>query len=159
MQPTIQILKEKQLIGMSLEMSLLEDKTNLLFRTFMPRRKEIPNLINADTLDLRDYQEDYYRSFDPSKSFTKWALAEVSKVAAIPDGMEVYTLVGGQYAVFHYKGLSSDQRIYKYIFMEWLPQSGYKLADRPHFELLGEKTKLNDPNSEEEIWIPIAVKK
>ena len=158
MQPTIQILQEKQLIGQSEMMSLVEDKTHQLFRTFMPRRKEIPNLINADTFDLRVYPEDYYRSFNPSKSFTKWALAEVSKVEAIPHGMEVYNLIGGQYAVFHYKGLSSDQRIYKYIFMEWLPQSGYTLADRPHFEVLGEKTKLNDPNSEEEIWIPIEEK-
>ncbi len=158
MKPTIQHLTNKQLIGMSEAMSLVEDKTGQLFRTFMPRRKEIPNLINADTFDLRVYPEDYYQPFNPAKLFTKWALAEVSKVEAIPEGMEVFHLIGGQYAVFHYKGLSADQRIFKYIFMEWLPQSDYVLTDLPHFEVLGEKTKLNDPNSEEEIWIPVRAK-
>jgi len=159
MKPSIQLLARKQLIGMSETMSLVADKTGQLFRTFMPRRKEIPNLINADTFDLRVYPEDYHQAFNPAKSFTKWALAEVSKVEVIPADMGVYNLVGGQYAVFHYKGLSSDQHIFKYIFMEWLPQSDFVLADRPHFEVLGEKTKLNDPNSEEEIWIPVANKK
>jgi AraC family transcriptional regulator len=35
----------------------------------------------------------------------------------------------------------------------------YELDDRPHFEILGDKYKNNDPNSEEEIWIPIKLKK
>jgi AraC family transcriptional regulator len=39
-----------------------------------------------------------------------------------------------------------------------LPNSAYELDDREHFELLGEKYKNNDPNSEEEIWIPIRPK-
>ncbi|TQE66329.1 GyrI-like domain-containing protein [Leptospira noguchii] len=42
-----------------------------------------------------------------------------------------------------------------HIFQEWLPNSGYKLEHRPHFELLGSKYKNNDPTSEEEVWIPI----
>lgn len=29
---------------------------------------------------------------------------------------------------------------------------------QPHFEVLGEKYKDNDPTSEEEIWIPIKAK-
>jgi AraC family transcriptional regulator len=41
---------------------------------------------------------------------------------------------------------------------EWLPNSAYALDDRPHFEALGEQYKNNDPNSEEEIWIPIKPK-
>ena len=35
------------------------------------------------------------------------------------------------------------------------PNSDYKPDDRPHFELLGAKYKNDDPDSEEEIWIPI----
>jgi AraC family transcriptional regulator len=42
-----------------------------------------------------------------------------------------------------------------YIFNTWLPKSGYQLDRRPHFEILGEKYKNNNPDSEEEIWIPI----
>lgn len=59
------------------------------------------------------------------------------------------------YAVFDYKGSSDDGSVFKYIFNTWLPQSGYQLDNRPHFEVLGDKYRNSDPNSEEEIWIPI----
>jgi AraC family transcriptional regulator len=67
-------------------------------------------------------------------------------------------LNGGLYAVFNYKGLNTDNRIFIHIFTEWLPSSGYVLDERPHFEILGEKYKNNDPESEEEIWIPVKPK-
>lgn len=48
--------------------------------------------------------------------------------------------------------------IFQYIFGTWLPASGYYLDNRPHFEILGHKYKNNDPDSEEEIWIPVKPK-
>ena len=72
--------------------------------------------------------------------------------------METYSLAGGLYAVFDYKGSSTDPSIFQHIFGTWLPNSEYMLDDRPHFEVLGDKFKNNDPNSEEEIWIPIKTK-
>ncbi len=155
MQAIIKDIEDKQLIGMHEKMSLANNKTGKLFSTFMPRRKEILNLVNKDVFALQIYPQDYFLNFDPSNEFTKWALAEVSTVKELPNGMEVFELKGGQYAVFNYKGLSSDGSIFHYIFTDWLPNSDYELDNRPHFEILGEKTKVNDPNSEEEIWIPI----
>ena len=73
-------------------------------------------------------------------------------------GLETFVLPEGQYAVFQYKGLSSDNSIFQYIFGTWLPGSDYVLDDRPHFEVLGDKYKNNDPASEEEIWVPIQPK-
>jgi AraC family transcriptional regulator len=72
--------------------------------------------------------------------------------------METYVLPGGLYAVFDYKGLNTDNSIFQYILGTWLPGSDYVLDNRPHFEVLGDKYKNNDPNSEEEIWIPIKTK-
>jgi AraC family transcriptional regulator len=72
--------------------------------------------------------------------------------------MELFTLKGGLYAVFDYKGPSDDKSIFQYIYSTWVPKSKYKLDNRPHFEVLGEKYKNNDPESEEEIWIPIQLK-
>jgi len=60
--------------------------------------------------------------------------------------METVTLPGGLYAVFDYKGPSNDFSIFQYIFSTWLTGSGYKLDKRPHFEVLGEKYKNNDPS-------------
>lgn len=70
--------------------------------------------------------------------------------------MGIFIIPAGQYAVFHYKGSHNNGfDVFSYIFGEWLPASGYELDDRPHFELLGPKYKNGDPDSEEEIWIPI----
>lgn len=69
--------------------------------------------------------------------------------------MESFVLDGGLYAVFPYKGFSTDNSIFLYIFGTWLPNSGYTLDNRPQFEVLGKKYRNNDSNSEEEIWIPI----
>lgn len=51
--------------------------------------------------------------------------------------------------------MNTDNRIFICIFSDWLPKSDYELDERPHFEILDEKYKNDDPNSEEEIWIPI----
>ena len=159
LKPTIENIEAKKLIGMALNMSVEENKTGDLFRSFMPRRREIAHLHTPYTFDLRVYPEGYFLHFNPAKTFTKWALAEVKIVEHIPAGMELFELSAGQYAVFHYKGISGDPSVFQYIFSEWLPNSGCKLDNRPHFEVLGPKTKLNDPKSEEEIWVPVKTKR
>ena len=72
----------------------------------------------------------------------KWATVEVMDFDAFPSGMESFTLKGGLYAVFDYKGSSTDSSIFQYIFQEWLPSSDYELDHRPHFEVLGKKYKM-----------------
>jgi AraC family transcriptional regulator len=158
LQPKIKISTDKQFIGMSMKMSLVQDSTGELFKTFMPRKKEIRGLKNSNVLDLRVYDDTYFLEFNPSAVFMKYALVECNQITEIPNGMEVYDFKGGDYAVFEYKGLAADKSIYEYIFREWLPNSKYDLDNRPHFEVLGLKTKLNDSDSEEEIWLPIKLK-
>jgi AraC family transcriptional regulator len=100
-----------------------------------------------------------FKNFNPAAPFEKWAAVEVADFETIPDGMEAYTLRGGLYAVFLYKGSSRDfAKPFQYIFGTWLPGSDYSLDNREHFELLGAKYKNNDPASEEEIWIPVRAK-
>ena len=157
--PQISLLADKILVGMSIELSIVKNRTGDLFREFMPRRSEIQKTKNANIFSLQEYPADYFTQFDPTKVFTKWALIEVEGVETLPAGMEIFELKQGLYAVFQYRGLSSDKRIFNYIFTEWLPNSDYELADRPHFEILGEKFKIDKPDSEEEIWIPIQLKR
>lgn len=96
--------------------------------------------------------------FSPHTQFEKWAAVEVSDFNTVPDQMETFVWAGGMYAVFAYKGSSTDTRIFQYIFTTWLPQSGYKLDNRPHVEMLGANYKNASPDSEEEIWIPVRLK-
>lgn len=157
MNPKIVTIAPKKLIGHRVVMSLAENKTFELWRGFMPRRKEILNPVNADLISMKVCHEpvDTNRM---DQLHEKWAAVEVTDFDQLPKGMETFEFSGGTYAVFHYKGLNTDPSIFVYIFTDWLPNSEYELDDRPHFEILGTKYKNNDPDSEEEICIPIRPK-
>lgn len=129
-----------------------------LWASFMPRRKEIANPIGADLISMAVYEPGHFASFSPTKQFERWAAVEVSSFDSLPTGMEAFTVPSGLYAVFAYKGPSTDRSIFGYIFGTWLPASDYAVDDRPHFEVLGAKYKNHDPDSEEDIWIPIRAK-
>lgn len=143
---------------MSIRMSFAENKTGELWRSFMPRRKEVRNTLSNELFSLQVFDPTYFERFDPAREYEKWALVEVKNFDEIPEGMTAFTLPGGLYAVFHFTGLSTDTKIFDYIFSVWLPGSIYSLDSRPHFEVLGDRYKNADPNSEEDIWIPIKPK-
>jgi AraC family transcriptional regulator len=158
MNPRIVQLKEKKLVGYHLKMSLTNNKTGQLWGQFGPKIRTIKNRMMEDKISMQIYDASYYQNFNPENEFEKWAAVEVEDFDDIPDGLKSFTLEEGLYAVFDYKGSSSDSSIFQYIFWKWLPNSAYNVDDRPHFEVLGEKYKNNDPSSEEEIWIPIIEK-
>lgn len=140
-------------------MSFSGDKTFELWRSFMPKRKEILNSISADLYSVQKYPPLFFRDFDPDALFEKWAAQEVNDFSEIPDDMESLVIPGGLYAVFLYRGASKDAApAFGFIFNSWLPDSGFTLDDRPHFEVLGGKYKNDDPDSEEELWIPVRPK-
>jgi AraC family transcriptional regulator len=140
-------------------MSLTENKTPSLWKSFMTERNEIKNKIGSELYSIQVYDPSYFTDFNPTREFEKWAGIEVTNFESVPPGMEILTLPAGLYAVFLYKGAASQgQATFTYIFSTWLPNSGYSLDHRPHFEVLGEKYKHEDPDSEEEIWIPIRPK-
>ena len=155
--PQIITIAQKKLVGKKLKMSLTQNKTVELWRSFMPKRMGIGNKIGQDLISLSVYNGTVHMD-DHSQEFEKWAAVEVSDFDAMPEEMESFVLQGGLYAVFNYKGLNTDVGIFIYIFTQWLPNSDFLLDARPHFEVLGNKYKNNDPDSEEEIWIPIKPK-
>ena len=157
MTPTIQTIPAKTLIGKHITMSFADNKTFQLWNGFMPQRKFIANAVDSTHMySLQVYGKDFYTNFNPLREFEKWAALEVANFDNVPEGMSTFTIPAGQYAVFHYKGSNANGNdVFSYILGEWLPSSGYQLDDRPHFEVLGPKYKNGDPDSEEEIWIPI----
>lgn len=159
MQPRIETITAKKLVGKRLVMSFADNQTFRLWQSFMPRRKEINNNLNTELISMQVYPQSFDFTYpDINAGFDKWAAVEVADLDSVPVEMETFILPGGLYAVFDYKGLSSDYKIFQYIFGTWLPGSDYSIDLRPHFEILGEKYKNNDPTSEEEIWIPIKPK-
>lgn len=156
----LETLHEKKLVGKSLRMSLAQNDTFRLWNSFMPQRNQIKNIVSTELHAVQVYDTpDYFKNFDPARIFTKWALIEVSEFNDIPSDMKPYTIKGGRYAIFLHKGSPKEfAKTFRLIFEEWLPSSDYELDHREHFEVLGNKYKNNDPNSEEEIWIPIRPK-
>ena len=157
--PRIETITSKKLVGKRQIMSLADNKTFQLWNSFMTLRKEIKNTLNNNLYSIQVFPASFDFSFSNfHEEFEKWAAIEVIDFSKVPHEMETFILTGGLYAVFDYKGSSTDQSIFQYIYGSWLPNSKeYLLDNRPHFEILGEKYKNNDPDSEEEIWIPIKI--
>lgn len=158
--PRLETLHEKKLIGQHLTLTYTDNRTTDLWKSFMPRRKEIKNNLNTDLISMQIYTSDFdFQHFNPNITFEKWAAVEVSDFANLPEGLETYTLPSGLYAVFIHKGPAHEgERTFRYIFENWIPRSLYTIDGRPHFEILGENYKHDDPVSEEEVWIPVKMK-
>jgi AraC family transcriptional regulator len=156
MEARIENLTEKKLLGKHLDMSFIENKTFQLWSSFMPQRKAIKNALSANLYSLEVFPTGHFDNFDPNNTFQKWAAVEVSDYENIPAGMETLIVPKGLYAVFLHTGPATGAyQTYHIIFTEWLPKSEYTVDDRPHFAVMDEKYKKEDPDSEEEIWIPI----
>lgn len=154
MEPRIEILEPKKLIGIHKKMSLSNNKTAELWREFMPRRMEVKDRSTTDYISMQKYDNCW--TFSPDAVFEKWATVEVSSLEEIPTSMETYLLQGGKYAVFtHHGPASAAAGTFQYILGEWLPKSSYNLDDREHFEVLPEGYNPIDPEAKEEIWVPI----
>lgn len=156
--PRIETISDKKLVGKRLNMSFTNYRIGELWRSFVPERAKITNNLNGDLISMVIYSPGHFTNFHPANEFERWAAVEVADFHNVPEAMETCVLPGGLYAVFHYKGLNTDNAIFQYILGTWLPASEYILDNRPHFEILGEKYKNNDPESEEEIWIPVKLK-
>lgn len=159
MKPKITTLLEKKLMGCKQKMNYATYNPIPLWQRFMPRRKEIMNTVNTDLFSLQVFPAGFWEHFNPTIDFEKWAAIEVTNFDVVPAEMETLVIPGGWYAVFDYKGDGNDApAFFESIFSDWIPNSAYVVDDRPHFEILGSKYKKGDPNSEEEVWIPIRLK-
>jgi AraC family transcriptional regulator len=159
MTPRIETINDKKLVGQKLTMSFANYNVSELWQAFMPRRKEIINNLTGDLISMVIYKSTHFTDFKPTNEFERWATVEVKDFDNVPTEMEAFVLPSGLYAVFLHKGDTKEfAKTFQFILRTWLPGSCYILDNRPHYEVLGDKYKNNDPNSEEEIWIPIKPK-
>lgn len=159
--PKIIEIPAKVLVGMSTIHSLVNRRTKELWSSFMPRRGEIQNRVDENLYSVQVYAPGFQmQDFRPTTEFRTWAAVELPQNASIPNGMDTILLPGGLYAVFIHKGaVDSFHETASYIFETWIPQSGYQVDDRPHFEILGELyLGPMNPASQEEVWVPIKKK-
>lgn len=153
----IKIVKRESIniVGIHKAVSLVDGQIAALWQSFMPRKHEIQGLESTDLYSVAVYPETYFSAFNPATKFERWAGLQVQDESEIPEEMAQLVIPANTYAVIDYKGLSTDPTVFNWIHAEWLPNSEYQLVDAPHFEVLGARYMNNDPNSEEEIWIPV----
>lgn len=151
-------LSDKPLVGMRRSMSLQQNTTAELWRSFMPRRREINDRVSEALFSVQDLSDcGGFKQFSPAAVFEKWAAVEVSaSQGPVPEGMERFLVPSGDYAVSDHCGPPSEfGKTQHYIFSQWLPASNYELDERVHFELLQPEWRADDPNASEEVWIPV----
>ena len=93
-------LQEKKLVGIAKQMSLVNNKTGLLWAQFAPKIKDIKNRVSEDKISLQMYPKDYYANFNPTTEFTKWATVEVVNFDNKLPELNTLLLESGLYAVF-----------------------------------------------------------
>jgi AraC family transcriptional regulator len=150
-------LSAKKTIGFSIKITMANDLTVKIWQQLMPRLKEVKNAVSADLFSLQVYNGESYDDFTPTTEFTKYALIEVKNYDFVPEGFEEFEIPAGEYAVFVHKGTSADfYKTSQFIYGEWIPKSNYKLDERPHFAVMGDKYLGHEnPETEEEVWVPI----
>lgn len=154
MTPQIIAIDKKAVIGMQSAMHHNEYyKIIALWKSFMPQRKAIHNAINKDFIAIQGYSD--FNAIE--KAFDIWACVEVSNLEHIPDGMTSFIIPKGEYAIFLQKGMDAS-KTYQRIMTEWLPNSGYEIDNRPHFQVMGETYKNGSPDSEEDFYVPLKLK-
>jgi AraC family transcriptional regulator len=155
--PRIEKSKERLLLGFRTRMNINQDTTRELWGRFVKASQAIVGKSGPEWYSVEIYPDSYFDGYDPDRTFEKWAAVAVEKSALPqPSGMEELHILEGLYAVFRYEGPASQvHQLYRYIFADWIPGSGFALDPRPHFALMGAGYKGEDPNSREELWIPI----
>ncbi|RXG20782.1 GyrI-like domain-containing protein [Leeuwenhoekiella aequorea] len=159
--PKIAKIEERKIIGVCLTTTQVDNDTSILWSKFMPRHKEISNRIGTHFYSLQKYPLNLdAKKFTPKTKFERWAAVEVSSFDSVPNEMQKTLIEAGTYAVFVHKGtVAQFAKTFNYIYTTWLPNSIYEIDDRAHFEFLGDTYYgPNNPESEEEIWLPIKKK-
>lgn len=148
------------LTGMHMQISIEMNHTVALWKQFMPRKHEITQIISDALYSVQEYPPQFnFMKPDIRMPFTKWVAVEAPCNMIAPNQMEVLTVPSGYYAVFLHRG-TPDQyfQTMDFIFNRWLPASSYKYDFRPQFERMDHRYKHNQPDSIEEVWIPVRQK-
>lgn len=157
------IIKHKALkmLGMKINTSLAENRTRELWSKFKLRVKEIEHRTDKDYYSIQEYPKDIQmEKLTPHTQFIKWVAVQVPEFENIPSGLDRLIIPAGLYAIFVHKGpVRAFYKTSQYIYGQWLPGSDYVLDQWPQFEIMTEKYLGPDnPDSEEEVWIPIRLR-
>lgn len=93
-------------------------------------------------------------------SFDYIAAVAVEDAAALPDDLVVIDIPAQHYAVFTHRIASDNisdgiEPIMQFIWKDWLPNSGYRYANTPDFELYGPRFDVETLSGDIDIYVPV----
>jgi AraC family transcriptional regulator len=121
-----------------------------LWFTLGPRINEIKHRVGPAYGVMDNHDEE-------SGAFDYIAGIEVDSSADIPEGMVSIDVPDQTYAVFT-STLPTLLKTYQHVCKTWLPQSDYRRADGPEFELYDATFNPADETSELHVFIPVTKK-
>ena len=146
------------IVGLKADLTFMTNGpgTAKLAKQFMPKRNQILNRVGTDKFSIQIYNQFDLKTMSPNTVYQKWVGVAVTSFEAVPEGLETLVIDANKYAVFNFEG-SPDGFLeaWQAIHTNWLPNSGYKLDDKPHFEILPEDYHPSNAFVKEEIWVPI----
>ncbi len=149
MEPKIVEKPALTLAGMVYHGKLSGENIGRLWNAFGPRMSELRHTVNPSVSYGVSYNYDA-----ASEEFDYLAACEVAEPADLPAEMTCLELPATTYAVFPC-AMGQIGPTYEYIMGVWLPQSGYRHAGAPEFEMYGPTFEPGNPASEFEIYLPV----
>jgi AraC family transcriptional regulator len=93
---------------------------------------------------------------DDAGGFDYVAAVEVTDFSGLPPDFNRIRIPEQRYAVFTHAGhVSTTRGTFTAIFNDWLPVSGYRMADAPLFERYDERFDIRTGDGGFEIWVPV----
>lgn len=157
MEPRITQRDNFTVIGLKCRTTLQNNVIPKLWDDFGKRMEEIKNASGNRAC----FGICFYEAGDApgGQYFSYLASLEVTDASQLPEGMVAREIPAAEYAVFEHRGsLETLQQTYRFIYSDWLVNSGYKMVGSQDFELYDQRFKFGQPDSVMEIWIPIARK-
>ncbi|MFN4917608.1 MAG: GyrI-like domain-containing protein [Ignavibacteria bacterium] len=150
--PEIIEIPEKIIVGRNLTLGIDDYNVFPLWKQF--RNEQSSNsLMGVDLYAIQQYAE-----WPPKSAITHWAGMEKKDGVKYPEEWLIHRLSGGIYARFIHRGTQAEfPKTMAMIFTEWLPSSPYHYdSSRAQFQIMSADYVMNDPESEEFVFIPIA---
>ena len=145
-------IPERIIIGRYLTLPITDHAVFPLWKQFR-MEQSAHDLLGVDLYAMQSFAE-----WPPKTSITHWAGIEKLDGVEYPEEWISQKLSGGTYARFIHRGTQAEfPKTMAMIFTEWLPSSPYQYDfSRMQFQIMSADYVMNDPESEEFVYIPIA---
>ena len=146
--------EELKVVGIKIRTTVDNSKIPQLWNYFVPRIDELSEVAVPEcSLGICLYEGE---EFVDGEEFSYLAAVVVKNDSMIPEGMEYYVIPKTKVAVFTHTGSTDNlAETYNYIFEEWLPQSGYQVAEADDLEWYDNRFTYGSEDSQMDIHIPI----